>query len=253
MKVLGIHHVFFRCVVVLSPELWHADAADDVSCGAQPIEGEHPECDVKRAYALKTPEDSVNLYHNWAMTYDSSMVKARGYAMPQRLAQLFKTLVAAGRSPAGFGVTLDIGAGTGLVGQHLDGEVDAIDISADMLGQAEAKGLYRKKIVADLTKPLNMIRSATYSGFVSSATFSTGHVDSRCLPELLRIAKPGALFVLVANSRVFDEFHFGSALAGYVAAGTITQLDFRLWGYYDDSVQHDHVNETGIVIIFNRV
>jgi len=58
---------------------------------------------------------------------------------------------------------------------------------------------------------------------------------------------------LVANSRVFDEFHFGSALAGYVAAGTITQLDFRLWGYYDDSVQHDHVNETGIVIIFNRV
>jgi len=193
MKVLGIHHVFFRCVVVLSPELWHADAADDVSCGAQPIEGEHPECDVKRAYALKTPEEPISQVGNHIQ---SSMVKTRSYAMPQRLAQLFNTLVAAGRSPAGFGVTLDIGAGTGLVGEHLDGKADAIDISADMPGQAEAKGLYRKRIVADLTKPLNMIPTATYSGFVSSGTFSTGHVDSGCLPELLRIAKPGTLFFL---------------------------------------------------------
>jgi len=196
MKVLGIHHAFFRCLVTVFLELWHADAADDVRCGALTIEGEHPECVLKRAYAVTAPGDSVNLYQQWATTYDSSMVTARGYVMPQRVAQLFNTLVAAGRSPAGFGVTLDIGAGTGLVGEHLDGKADAIDISADMPGQAEAKGLYRKRIVADLTKPLNMIPTATYSGFVSSGTFSTGHVDSGCLPELLRIAKPGTLFFL---------------------------------------------------------
>eukprot|EP00746_Dinoflagellata_sp_MGD_P149132 gnl/MRDRNA2_/MRDRNA2_81204_c0_seq5.p1 gnl/MRDRNA2_/MRDRNA2_81204_c0~~gnl/MRDRNA2_/MRDRNA2_81204_c0_seq5.p1 ORF type:complete len:154 (-),score=42.25 gnl/MRDRNA2_/MRDRNA2_81204_c0_seq5:64-525(-) len=140
---------------------WQAVAVEEFTCAARPTANEHPECAIRRAYSVKTPEDSVNLYRDWADTYESGWARRKGYVMPERIAKLFNTLVAAGIPPTGRGTALDIGAGTGLVGEHLEGEVDAIDISAEMLKKAEEKGLYRKRIVADLTKPLDMIPSAT--------------------------------------------------------------------------------------------
>lgn len=250
-------------VIVIFLRLLQVNASNDMTCAATPTQDEHPECTLKRAYAVKTPEDSVNLYRHWADTYDSGFVAQKGYVMPQRIANLFSTITNASipkgalndRGLFNFyrGTVLDIGAGTGLVAEHLEGDVDGIDISAEMLGKAEAKGLYRKRIVADLTKPLDMIPSATYNGFVSSGTFTTGHVGPVCLSELFRIAKPNALFVLAANKRAFDNLHFGSELAEYVASGTITPVDFKKLGFYDGSMQHEHVNDTGLVMVFRRV
>ena len=52
---------------------------------------------------------------------------------------------------------LDIGAGTGLLGQHLqDLTVDAIDITPAMLDIARGKGTYRELIIGYLTKRLSI-------------------------------------------------------------------------------------------------
>ena len=196
------------------------------------------------AYALKTPEDSVNLYRGWAETYDTDFAESHGYVVPQQIAALF-------HQEGGQGPVLDIGAGTGLVGAALgELDVDGIDISQEMLDVAGAKGLYRNRICADLTGPLD-IPDQAYSGFTSAGTFTHGHVGPVCLPELTRIARPDALFVIAINEQIFDQAGFGSAFAALVAGGAISPVSFRHVRYYEDA-DHAHADDMGLVAIFRR-
>jgi predicted TPR repeat methyltransferase len=206
--------------------------------------------DLKDAYGLRTPADSVRLYRGWAADYDRTFAQAHGYVAPREVARAF--LDEAGPDGgARAGPVLDIGAGTGLVAEHLRGlTVDAVDISQEMLDAAGAKGLYRRRIRADLTGPLPMA-DAEYSGFVSAGTFTHGHVGPACLPELMRIARPGAVFALSINAQAFDAAGFGSAFAGLVAEGDITPVRFRRAPIYEGAT-HEHARDTMLVALFRR-
>jgi SAM-dependent methyltransferase len=202
--------------------------------------------DLEGAYALKTPEDNRDYYRRFAGTYDSGFVADTGYVYPREVALLFLESAGPRDRPV-----LDIGAGTGLVAESLgDLPVDGIDISPEMLEAAGAKGLYRNRIVGDLTGPLDL-PDASYGGLVSSGTFTHGHVGPVCLPELLRVARPGALFCLGIKLDVYDGAGFGSAFARLVAAGRITPLDFREIRIYarDD---HPHAGDLGMVALFRK-
>jgi predicted TPR repeat methyltransferase len=202
--------------------------------------------DLKDAYGLRTPEDSVRLYRGWAADYDETFARSHGYVAPREIARAY--LAEAG---AGAGPVLDIGAGTGLVAAHLGGEtVDAIDISQEMLDAAGAKGLYRRRMLADLTRPLG-IADATYAGLISAGTFTHGHVGPACLPELMRIARPNAVFALSINAQAFDAAGFGSAFAGLVADGAITPVRFSRAPIYEGAT-HEHAADTMLVAIFRR-
>jgi len=204
------------------------------------------EYNVDRAYEIEGAKDAEELYAGWAETYDESFGAAWGYAAPRLIAETFLAEGGAAAEPV-----LDIGAGTGLLAEALPGlTVDGIDISPEMLAQAEAKGLYRNRIVADLLQPLE-IADATYGGFTSSGTFTHGHVGPACLPELLRIAKPGALFTCGVIAPVYDGMGFGSRLAQLVAKGEITPLKFREIDIYR-GVEHDHIEDKGLVMIFRK-
>ena len=205
--------------------------------------------DLKDAYGLRTPDDSARLYRGWAADYDETFAHAHGYVAPREIARLYLGEIG-DQSEAG--PVLDIGAGTGLVAEHLPGlTVDAIDISQEMLDRAGAKGLYRRRIRADLTRPLP-IADAEYAGLVSAGTFTHGHVGPACLPELMRIARPGALFALSINAQAFDTACFGSAFAGLVADGAIAPIRFRRAPIYEGAV-HEHAGDTMLVAVFRRL
>ena len=207
--------------------------------------------DLEAAYALETPEDSVRLYGDWAATYDQGFAETMGYVCPREVARAFRARMQPGDTPV-----LDIGAGTGLLGAELTAlapglVTDGIDISAEMLAVAGAKGLYRNRITGDLTAKLE-IADETYGALISSGTFTHGHVGPVCLPELIRIARPGALFVLAINAQVFDTAGFGSAFATLVARDEITPIEFQRVRYYDGA-EHDHADDEGLMAIFRRV
>ena len=201
---------------------------------------------LEGAYALKTPDDNVGYYRDFADTYDTEFAAEMGYVYPREVARLYLAEAVPEDCPV-----LDIGAGTGLVAEHMGGlPVDGIDISAEMLAKAEAKGLYRRRIVADLTEPLELVDGA-YGGFVSAGTFTHGHVGPDVLPELLRVARPGALYCIGINLEVFDEAGFGSAFARLVAANRVTPLDFREVAIYE-GVDHEHAGDRCAVALFRR-
>lgn len=204
------------------------------------------ETSLEGAYSLKTPEDSVNLYRDWADTYDSGFADKMGYVYAKNVASALLGELE-GATPN----VLDIGAGTGLIAEELPGlTVDGIDISQEMLDVAGAKGLYRDRICADLTQTLD-IADAKYGAMVSAGVFTHGHVGPSCLPELMRIAAPGAIFVLGINSEVFDSAGFGSAFAELVADAMIEPVRFRKVACYAD-VDHDRVDTVIILAVFRR-
>ncbi len=209
-------------------------------------ESEHRSEHLARAYALRTPADLAQLYRDWAESYDETFVRSHGYVAAHEAARAF--LAEAGAAP---GPVLDVGAGTGQVAEHLrELTVDGIDISREMLDVAAAKGLYRRRMVADLTQKLP-VDDASYDGLVSSGTFTHGHVGPVCLPELMRVARPRALFVLSIKPEVFDEAGFGSAFASLVAERAITPVDFRRTRIYENA-SHDHAEDTTLLALFRR-
>lgn len=202
---------------------------------------------VDAAYALKTPEDSKKLYRDWAESYDETFAAAMDFLMPEHVARLFV-------EQQGAGPILDVGAGTGLVAAALLKRgapvVDGLDISPEMLQVAISKGLYRKTIVADLTKKLP-VPDATYHGITSSGTFTHGHVGPDALDELLRVAAPGALFVLTVKNEHYVERGFDRKFDGL--AGHIQDFATVSLPIYGAGADPDHAQDTGLIVSFRRL
>lgn len=119
---------------------------------------------LRRAYTLDNPVDGQQLYREWATSYDATMLDGLGYLSPRRVVGLaadMRSLVS--------GPVLDIGCGTGLLGDELvrhGFEVfDGIDLSPEMLEVARQRGVYRTLIEADLLGRLP-IDDGVYGGAV---------------------------------------------------------------------------------------
>ncbi len=202
--------------------------------------------DLESAYALETPEDSKALYRTWAGTYDQTFAQAMGYAAPARLAALFDDLW------QGQGRVLDVGCGTGLVGEALKARpVDGLDISAEMLSVAAEKGSYEQLIEGDLTAKL-AIPDAVYGGLISAGTFTHGHVGPDALDELARIAAPGALFVLGVNAQVFRELDFSGKLTTLKRSGLIKDVRLVEGRIYDEGTDHSSADDRFLATVFGK-
>jgi SAM-dependent methyltransferase len=202
--------------------------------------------DLDEAYEINGPDEARRMYGAWAESYDDSFGRAWGYVAPREIAAILKAEIAPSAE------ILDIGAGTGLVAEHLPGlVVDAIDITPEMLNVSRSKGLYRALILGDLTRALD-IPDASYDAVISCGTFTHGHVGPECFPELLRITRPGAVFACGTIGPVLDGAGFGSALARLVAAGRITPIAWRDILIYEGA-EHPHKDDRGLVMVFRKV
>ena len=202
--------------------------------------------DLHSAYALKTPDDSRKLYADWAESYDTGFAQETAYELHLHAAHHF---AAAG----GEGPVLDVGAGTGLCGlalaSHGIGPIEATDISPEMLKQALQKGVYARAIEADLTQGLP-IPDATYAGIVSSGTFTTGHVGPDALDELLRVACPGALFVISINVAHYHDAGFATALERLGA--DISDLHLPRRRIYGTQATGPHKDDMAFIAMFRK-
>lgn len=194
---------------------------------------------LERAYALDSDEMSRALYRDWAQTYDETMLQGLHYQSPQTVARLL-----AAHLPDRQAAVLDIGCGTGLLGQglaeHGFGTIDGLDVSPEMMQVAQRRGVYRRFIEADLNLPLAM-PDASYGGASCCGTFTHGHVGAGCLDELFRVLRSGAPFAFTVKLEVFDSLGFKDKLAALEQQGTIRMLSFAHDRHYATSDQPDGV------------
>lgn len=196
-----------------------------------------PSLGLDDAYSLETPEDNLRLYKDWADTYESEFMADHGYVYHLRLADRFGELAERGDGPV-----LDVGCGTGVVGEALarigGWAIDGLDISPEMLVKAEQKRnqagepVYGSLITADLTRSLE-IPTGTYGSVVSAGTFTMGHVGPSAIVELVRIVRSGGLLVLGINSRFYEAEGFEAQIQAIAADGVAMRLDTVVLPMYD--------------------
>lgn len=204
--------------------------------------------DLGTAFSIRSPEDCLRVYRDWAASYDSGFATDMQYLLPAHVAGAF--LAAGGQGPV-----LDVGAGTGLLAQSLraqgfGGEIDAIDLSAEMLDRAAAKGIYRALHTGDITAPLPL---SGYRGIVSSGTFTRGHVGPDALPHLLAVAVPGAQFALSVNAAVYGAHGFDAALAALPGITPPHLLEVEVYGPAARALDPDHAADHALVVLFRKV
>ncbi|WP_299989312.1 class I SAM-dependent methyltransferase [uncultured Ruegeria sp.] len=201
--------------------------------------------DLHAAYSLKSPEENKQLYAEWAGDYDEGFAALEDYQLHHHTARAF---VGAG----GQGPVLDVGAGTGLCGAILAGlgvgPIDATDISAEMLDQAMRKDIYRDAIEADLNHGLPVSRDS-YTGVVSSGTFTHGHLGPETLPALLRVARPGAQFALSINAKHFEALGFADAFRR-LEVDQISKLSFTEVRIYGALAAGPNKDDVALIALF---
>ena len=201
--------------------------------------------DLNAAFALNGPEECARLYADWAASYDSGFAVGMEYRLPAHVAAAFL-------AHGGDGPVLDVGAGTGLLAQQMRemgfaGDIDAADLSPEMLKIAHAKRLYRHLHRADVTRPLTL--TGPYAGIVSSGTFTHGHVGPEAITQLETQAAPGALFALSINEGVYRSMGFEAALSQRPG---VTLVEVGIYGPAAAAKDPDHAAQRGLIALWRH-
>ena len=200
------------------------------------------------AYSVKTPQDNIKLYKVWASSYDDDFAKKNDYRSPVLISNYYDKYSNKNDVPV-----LDVGAGTGLIAEVMNKkntiDIDAIDISPEMLESAKSKNCYNKLIEADLTKNLD-IENNYYGAIVSAGTFTHGHIGPNALDELLRVTKPSGLFVITIHSKVYVNQNFEQKFQDINEQ--ITDLTFHEEKAYGNNPDKDHGNDTVFITVFRK-
>lgn len=163
-----------------------------------------------------TEEDTRKAFNDWAPMYEQDVL-ASGYVAFNDVADTFDSSMTKcfGEQRKTMKI-LDVGTGTGLVGENLCGRgytrIDALDISQEMLDIAKEKNIYNKLICAALCEePVSEIATGEYDGLISAGLFSPGHAGPGGLKEIVRQVKSGGLISFSLRKECLDEEELGYA------------------------------------------
>ena len=154
----------------------------------------------------------TEVYRDWAKKYDYDNDHVLGTVSQPKSVNLLST-----RLKDKTAKIIDVGCGTGLVGEKLKAKdfiyFDGIDISEDMLSIAKSRG-YRNLFLGSLNKQLPVLDDA-YDAAMCIGVFTHGHVSSDRFNELCRIVKPGGYVCFTINEGVFEEYGFKEMIAEF--------------------------------------
>lgn len=179
---------------------------------------------LDKAYQARDAASTRALYDDWAASYEAEVAE-NGYATPARCAEALKAHVNDLSEPI-----LDFGCGTGLSGLALKlagfEQIDGVDLSAEMLDGARAKGVYRNldQIDADGALP-----DRTYSAMSAIGVIGAGAAPITVLHTLMRALPSGGKLVFSFNDHALEDPQNEAGVAEWTDCGA-AQLLFKEHG-----------------------
>ena len=154
----------------------------------------------------------TEVYRDWAKKYDYDNDHVLGTVSQPKSVNLLTTRLKDKNAEI-----IDVGCGTGLVGENLKAKdfiyFDGIDISEDMLEIAKSRG-YRDLFLGSLNNRLPVLDNA-YDTAMCVGVFTHGHVSSDGFNELCRIVKPGGYICFTINEGVFEKYGFKEMIGDF--------------------------------------
>jgi predicted TPR repeat methyltransferase len=175
---------------------------------------------IDKIYRGDAPEDVAALYAAWAATYETE-IQDNGYATPARCARALLRHTANTAAPV-----LDYGCGTGLSGLALRmagfETLDGVDISPEMLAQAEAKGMYRR--LTRIAPDTGFDQIAEYETVTAIGLLGPGGAPAEVLDTLISGLARGAKLVFSLNDHAIAEKTYEGRLSEHMDYGGIRLL-----------------------------
>lgn len=121
---------------------------------------------------------------------------------------------------------LDIGAGTGIIGEILQHNgyenIDALDSNEEMLTILKQKNCYKNVIKSIVTPETKLpINDRQYDIIIMAGVFCPGHIDYRSLAQIIRITKSGGFICWsMGNPKIYadrDELYNDGNFERYIA------------------------------------
>lgn len=158
---------------------------------------------LSQLYSAHSPQERAEVYDHWGLQYETDVLTT-GYNMPQIFTGLTCRYVSSLILPI-----LDVGAGTGILGQSLSllgyTTIEALDYSHGMLDVCRAKRVYSNYHQMDINSPI-ALPDSQYSAVLVMGLFGKGHASPATLHELTRITRPGGLLLFSIRD---DEYISG--------------------------------------------
>lgn len=171
-----------------------------------------------RNYPIRSVREG---YGEWAATYEDIVQDAMDLRLLERVQSVAWDRIREGA---------DLACGTGRIGawlkQHGVAALDGVDLTAEMLEGARAKGVYRQLVLADIRS--TPLPAAAYD--LVTMSLADEHLpDLRPLyQETARITRPGGYFVIVGYHPYFMlsgiPTHYNSASGEPVTIETYVHL-----------------------------
>lgn len=181
---------------------------------------------LNKAYGPRDPAQTRQLYDDWASTYEAEVAE-NGYATPGRCAHALATHVTDHSAPV-----LDFGCGTGLSGLALKLAgfkiIDGVDLSADMLAQAQTKSIYRSLSTIEAGGALVHTPGA-YTAITAIGVIGAGAAPVSIVDTLLDGLASGGLLVFSFNDHALEDPENESKIQHHLDAGNAT-LVFKEYG-----------------------
>lgn len=157
---------------------------------------------LDKAYGARDAASTRQLYDDWAASYEAE-VGENGYATPGRCASALVDNMPDLTAPI-----LDFGCGTGLSGLALRlagfTTIDGLDLSADMLGVAKAKNLYRNLNQIDADSPLPHT-PGDYAAITAIGVIGAGAAPISIFDTLMEGLAPNGRLVFSFNDHALKD------------------------------------------------
>lgn len=161
-------------------------------------------------------EQLNEVYSNWADSYDDDNDhKLKTVSQPNTVSMLMRHCTSKDIR------ILDVGCGTGIVGQHLQAngftQFDGTDPSQEMMEHARRRG-YANLLQLIPDEPLP-VKDSTYDASLCVGVFTHGHLGVEGFEELIRVTKPGGLICFTVNEGVWESGGFLLAIKEHEVTG----------------------------------
>ena len=171
---------------------------------------------VQWVYSSQNEQELEERYDQWAEEYDADLESEYGWISPQRTSEFVAKHVASNAS------VLDAGAGTGLVGECLNGmgfdNITAMDLSLGMLEVARRKNIYKALDQMTMGETLGY-DTDQFDASVIVGVFTQGHAPAGSIDELVRVVKAGGHIIFSLRTDTYLENGFKDKMDSLESAG----------------------------------
>jgi len=168
-------------------------------------------------------------FDRYAETFEGHLVDVLGYRMPFLMAETLTI-----EHPSPFAAVLDLGCGTGLMGDSLSPDratvIDGVDLAPRMIEVTRRKGRYGKLVAGDIVDYLRACTPGSYDLVVSADVFIYVGPLEPVFSEVARVLSAGSLFCFSVEHTATDDYEVQASSRYAHGVGYIDRLSKR-FGY----------------------